>query len=285
VLPVAIAIPSLNQGRFLDAALRSLIDPSGVSLRIAFVDGGSTDETLAIANRYSHHFGFSRSRKDDGQAAAINEGLARLLATHPDVGAVGWLNADDVVLPGGLAAMAHALEAHPSWVAVGARGQTVGEDGVVTGEYRTVPFSRKAFAYACRFCQPATLIRREAWERVGGLDTTFDMSFDYDLWWRLAALGPIGFVDVVAAASREHGDTKTRTRRRDYFRESMAIVQRETGRVGWHWCISEALERQDSWSPAPRLGLAGKAVAGLKALGTYAGRNLRRARPSTRTQT
>jgi GT2 family glycosyltransferase len=282
VLSVATAIPSFNQGRFLEAALRSLLDSSGVSVRLAFVDGGSTDETLAIAERYSRHFSFARSRPDEGQAAAINEGLARLLALHADVGAVGWLNADDVMLPGGFAALASALEANPSWVAVAGRGHVVGEDGTVTGEYLTAPFSRRAFAHACRFCQPATLIRREAWERVGGLDTTFDMSFDYDLWWRLSVLGPMGLVDVVAAASREHADTKTRTRRRDYFRESMAIVQRETGRVGWHWCISEALERQDGWSPTPQLGLASKAAAGVKALATCARRNLQGARSWTR---
>jgi hypothetical protein len=186
------------------------------------------------------------------------------------------------MLPGGLTALAGALEANPSWVAVAGRGRIVGEDGAVTGEYVTAPFSKKALAHACQICQPATLIRREAWARAGGLDTAFDMSFDYDLWWRLAARGPIGFVDVVAAASREHADTKTRTRRRDYFRESMAIVQRETGRVGWHWCISEALERQDGWSPRPQLGLSGKAIAGVKALATYARRNLLGARSWTR---
>lgn len=119
-------------------------------------------------------------------------------------------------------------------------------------EYPTAPFDRATFSVACTICQPATLIRRDAWERVGGLDISLDMCFDYDLWWRLANAGRIGTVSAIVAASRDHGETKTRQRRERYFVEAKRVVARETGRVPWHWYISEAIEREAAFEVGRR---------------------------------
>ncbi len=95
------------------------------------------------------------------------------------------------------------------------------------------------------------------------------MCFDYDLWWRLARLGPIGHVDDLVAASRDHGATKTRQRRRQYFQEATVIVRRETGGVPWHWFISEALERQVGYQVGRRPGVLGSLKAAGEAGAAY----------------
>jgi len=88
--------------------------------------------------------------------------------------------------------------------------------------------------------------------------------------WRLAGLGTIGYVDgAVVAASRDHEATKTRTRRAEYFREGMQVVRRHTGRVPWHWCISEALEREAGWRLDTRSGFGSRVRAGGRALASY----------------
>jgi GT2 family glycosyltransferase len=277
---VAIAVPNLNQGQFLEAALDSL-QQSGADVAIALVDAGSTDSSREILERRQQRgeLVYARSHADAGQTAAINEGVAA--ATRAGAGAagtearyVGWLNADDLVLPGGFATLAQALDEHPEWSAVAGRAQCVSASGVVIEEIATEPFSVASFSHACTICQPATLIRREAWESIGGLDASLHMCFDYDLWWRLARLGPIGYVDQFVAASRDHEATKTRQRREEYFREAIALVRRETGGVPWHWCISEALEHQAGWIVGRRPAGARKLLAGAEALVAYVQRNI-----------
>ncbi len=261
---MALAVPNLNQGRYLDTALDS-ITGAGTSAVAAVLDAGSQDESCAILERRAGELAFWRSGPDDGQASAVNEGVSRLSADHPDVDVVGWLNADDFFLDGGLFRMQEALVAHPDWVAVTARGLLADEQGRLGAEIPTAPFVRERFARMCTICQPASLIRRVAWERVGGLDASLDMCFDYDLWWRLSHLGPIGYLDVPVAASRDHGETKTRRRRATYFEEAKRIVRRETGGVPWHWWISESLERRVDFEIGRRPGLGGRAAAALEA--------------------
>ena len=271
---LGIAVPNLNHGRYLAEALESLTAERGRPVHVALMDGGSTDESGAVTERYRPRLDWVRSGPDAGQAAAVNEGIAMLTRHHPEIGYVGFLNADDLVVGSGLEVLARALDANPGWVAAAGRGQLIDADGTAMGEYPVGPFTREAMAHRCTICQPATLVRRSAWEAAGGLDPSFHMSFDYDLWWRLARIGTIGFVDAVVAASRDHEATKTRTGRQRYFEESIRIVRREHGGVPWHWCISEALERQGGWNLPPRLSAGGKLLAGARASAAFVARNV-----------
>lgn len=267
-MSIAIAVPSLNQRPFLGAALDSLAH-SRVTVHRAVLDAASTDGSRELIEARAGELSFWRSAEDAGQAAAVNEGVAGLCARHADVRAVGWLNADDEFVGGGLDRLWQALEEHPDWVVACGRGALTAVDGSVVGEIPTAPFDREGFARACTICQPSTLIRRDAWEQVGGLDASLDMCFDYDLWWRLSHLGPLGYVNAIVAASRDHGETKTRLRRTQYFREATAIVRRETGAVPWHWYISAAMERQVAYEVGRRPPLAARLRAGVHAAVAY----------------
>ena len=97
----------------------------------------------------------------------------------------------------------------------------------------------RIFANFCFVCQPGTLIRRTAWEAVGGVDESLHMCMDYDLWWRLfRSAGEPVHVPEPVAASRHHEETKTSTRRRDHYREARAVVRRHWGRVPLKWYIA-----------------------------------------------
>jgi GT2 family glycosyltransferase len=242
-MSVAIAVPSLDQRRFLPDALDSL-RVSDVTVHRAVLDAGSRDGSCDVISGRTRELSFWRSEPDAGQAAAVNEGIDTLCRRHPDVVAVGWLNADDVFLPGGIDCLWRALRDHPDWVIAQGRGAALTEEGGIAGEIGTEPFNAHRFSRGCTIVQPATLVRRSAWEQVGGLDPSLEMCFDYDLWWRLSRLGTIGRVNTLVAASRDHGQTKTRRRRAQYFREATAIVRREIHHLPWHWYISAAMERQ-----------------------------------------
>lgn len=267
---IALAVPNLNQGRFLEAALASARS-TAYHVPVAVLDAGSRDGSLEVIARHAGALAYWRTRPDEGQAAAVNEGIRELCArVDDDVEYVGWLNADDFFVSDGLTLLADALDAHPDWVAVAGQGVLADEQGRVVGLIDTEPFRRERFATRCTICQPATLVRRDAWEAVGGLDASLDMCFDYDLWWRLAARGTIGYLDRPVAASRDHRDTKTRGRRPTYFREAKRIVARETGSAPWHWYISEALEREVGYQIGVRPRLAGRVRAAASAVVAYA---------------
>jgi GT2 family glycosyltransferase len=265
---IGIAVPNLNQGRFLAAALRSLQSTSH-RVVVAVLDAGSTDESAEVIAAAAQQLSYVRSHPDDGQASAINEGVAALVQRHPDIEFVGWLNADDVFLGEGIGTLAAALAGHPGWAAAAGRGCLADEAGTLGSEIATAPFVPETFARWCTICQPATLVRRAAWESVHGLDASLDMCFDYDLWWRLSHVGEIGYVDAVVAASRDHAATKTRTRRPVYFAEARRIVARERGRAPWHWFISEALEREAGFDIDTRVTGVARLRAGASAAAAF----------------
>src|SRR5690242_17631965 len=93
---ITVAVPSFNQGRYLEKALESLFQQD-VPIEVYVLDGGSSDDSVDVIKRWEHKLSGWRSHPDQGQAAAINEGISSGKAPY-----VGWLNSDDWLLPGGL---------------------------------------------------------------------------------------------------------------------------------------------------------------------------------------
>jgi glycosyltransferase involved in cell wall biosynthesis len=231
---VTVAVPSFNQGQYLEEALTSIFSQD-VPVEVFVMDGGSTDGSLETIRKWAPHLAGWRSHPDAGQAAAINEGIALGSAPY-----VAWLNSDDFYLPEGLLKLISALEANSGCPASYGRAWHHTEPD---GKRRPVwvrPFSEAWLAQACFICQPATLIRRSAWETVGGVDASLHMALDYDLWWRLyKTFEPLAFVDDYVAVNREHPETKTHTRRRDHYREAMAVVKKHHGRIPIKWWLAQ----------------------------------------------
>lgn len=231
---VTIAVPSFNQGRFLDAALTSIFSQD-VAVEVFVLDGGSTDDSGEIIKKWAPQLAGWRSHSDEGQAAAINEGIARGTAPY-----VAWLNSDDWFMPGGLAQLVQALQRHADAPAVYGRCWNVVEKSGKRTPVWVEPFSQHRLALRCIISQPATLIRRTAWESLGGVDAAMHMAMDYDLWWRLyKAGGPLAFIDEFVAVNREHEETKTNTQRRRHYREAMQVVRKYHGRVPLKWWLAQ----------------------------------------------
>jgi glycosyltransferase involved in cell wall biosynthesis len=228
---VTVVVPSFNQGRYLEAALCS-IAAQDVPTEIIVMDGGSTDNSLAILERWSARLAYWQSGADGGQAAAINDGMRRGGAPY-----VCWLNSDDMLERGGLSLLIKALQANPAASVAYGNVLNLEPDGRLSKVW-VQSFSEWKMAFRCIISQPGTLIRRAAWEAVGGVDPSLSFAMDYDLWWRLYhGFGPLIHVPQVTAINRMHSQTKTRNNRVAHYAESITVVRRHNSRVPIKWWL------------------------------------------------
>src|SRR5687768_1254630 len=131
---VSIVTPCLNMGRFLEETIRSVLDQDYSRIEYLVMDGGSTDQTLEILERYRDRLRFMSS-PDAGQAAAINRGFD---LTSGEIFA--FLNADDTYLPGAVAAAVQGFLRHPQAGVIYGDAWHVAGDGSRLAAYPVEPF-------------------------------------------------------------------------------------------------------------------------------------------------
>src|SRR5689334_3258701 len=105
---VSIVTPSYQQGRFLPEAIESVLAQDYPEIEHLVIDGGSSDESVAVLQRYGSRLAYWESQRDKGQADALNKGFARARGEI-----LGWLNADDTYEPGAVRRAVEALAARP----------------------------------------------------------------------------------------------------------------------------------------------------------------------------
>ncbi len=231
---VTVAVPSYNQGRFLEQALLSIFE-QGLPVEVFVADGGSTDSSIDIIRRNESRLAGWRSHRDRGQAAAINECIANGSAPY-----VCWLNSDDRLLSGGLKRLVDALEGKPEAPAAYGKVWSYMEGSRAKKPVFVEPFDERRLALRCIVSQPGALVKRLAWEAVGGVDDRLGMAIDYDLWWRLyRKSGPLIFVDEFIALDRDHKNTKTNLHRQLAYQEAIRIVRKHYGHVPMKWWLAQ----------------------------------------------
>jgi glycosyltransferase involved in cell wall biosynthesis len=224
---VSIITPSLNSGDFIEDTIRSVLNQDYPRIEYRVVDGGSTDTTLSILDRYGHSLRFE-SRRDAGPADALARGLAQAKGEI-----LAYLNADDMYLSGAVAKAIQAFERFPDAAVIYGDADWIDEFGSFIAPYPTRDFDAKALARECFICQPAAFLRRSAYEEVGGMDPSLAYTFDYDLWLRLARRYRFVHLRAKLAQSRMHKRNLSLHSRRRVFRETIQTVSANTGYAGF----------------------------------------------------
>jgi glycosyltransferase involved in cell wall biosynthesis len=207
---ISIVTPSYNQGVYLADTIRSVLGQGYPNLEYIIIDGGSTDNSVEIITKYASHLTYWQSEKDEGQAQAINKGFS--IATG-DI--VGWLNSDDMYLPGTLDFIAetfkNGLLATPS-VLIGnciflrEREKIVKANNVKAA---TETLDLEWYDYVI---QPSSFWTRETVEKVGELNENMHYAFDWEWFIRCIRMGVVFHpVDRFLSVYRVHDAHKTGT--------------------------------------------------------------------------
>ena len=222
---ISVVIPSLNQGRFIDEAIRSILEQDYPNVEMIVVDGGSSDDTISRLKAYGNKIRWI-SEKDDGQTHAIIKGF--LLAEKPWL---TWLNSDDLQCNKAMWKVDQAVSARPDVEVVIGEGHYIDEDGSNPRPYPTMSFGQKSDPRKEVFergyvAQPSVFFRRDLYDRVGGLNSKRHLCMDYDLWARFAAANAKFInVDSDISGNRWYRTTKTMAQLFDLYAELVATQQ------------------------------------------------------------
>jgi glycosyltransferase involved in cell wall biosynthesis len=237
---VSIVTPCYNSAAFLELTIASVLSQDYPHIEYFVQDGGSTDGSKAILDRYTGRLRYA-SERDCGPADALNRGLAQ---TRGEI--VAWINTDDMYLPGAVSAAVRHFADHPDAGVIYGHGSWVDAEGREIGPYPTTsPYRPGMLAAECGICQPAAFMRRETLAAAGWLDADLRFAFDYELWMRMAAIRPFVAVPERLALSRMHRDNITIGKRREVFEENIAILRRHYDYVPVNWIYGYLSYRRD----------------------------------------
>ena len=206
---LTLVIPSFNQASFLEQALDGLGDAQAEGVELIVVDGGSSDDSVAVIRRHALRLAWWCSEPDQGQSDALNKGYAMSQGEW-----LGWLNSDDLLLPGALATLRSFVASHPDarWVAGG--GRFIDAEGRTLRSYPPPPRPLRSIDLTpwthTWFGQPGCIFRRDLYEQAGGhVRTDLHYAMDLELWLRLGEHAPLLPVPAELGAYRLHAASKT----------------------------------------------------------------------------
>lgn len=235
---ISLVTPSYNQGEFIEETICSVISQNYPNLEYIIIDGGSSDSTGDVINKYRNSLSYAISEPDDGLYNALNKGFAE---SSGEI--MGWINSDDKHLPWTLQLVAEIFSALPSaeWLTT-AYPLWFDKRGVPVGCSYYVGFNRHAFFRGANlpgrkwFSRPtiqqeSTFWRRTLWERSGGYtDSSLKLAGDYELWARFFTHADLLTTTVPLAGFRQHGNQKSVTQKEEYMIEAEKVLRRYGGK-------------------------------------------------------
>jgi len=199
---VSVVIPNYNYQRYLGKAIDSALGQGYPRLEVVVVDDGSTDGSRAVISAYDDRVR-PCFQENCGLPAARNRGIERAEGKF-----LLFLDADDWLLPGGVAALVEGFARFPEAGLVFGDVEFTGDDDHVfaRSEYagERVPFD--LLLRENPILVGGTLVRRSALAAVGLFNPAFRQCEDYDLWLRLALGHPICHVARTVARIRSHSE-------------------------------------------------------------------------------
>ena len=188
---VSVVIPTCNRAEFVREAITSVLRQDYPDIEIIVVDDGSRDGTEAVVSGFGPAVRYLW-QENRGVSAARNRGVS---VSTGDL--IAFLDSDDLWLPNKVSAQVACFEANTNeqtchtdeiWMR---RGVRVNERHI---HRKQGGWQFLASLPRCLISPSAVMMRRALWDRLGGFDESLPACEDYDLWLRLTAVVPVGFL-------------------------------------------------------------------------------------------
>lgn len=225
---VSVITPSLRQGHFIEEAILSVKNQSYPNIEHIVIDGGSTDNTIAVLKKYQGTYNMRwLSKPDRGMYDGINHGLSMAQGEI-----FAYLNTDDVYLPWTVETVANYLMEHPETDLVFGDQLQLDLHGRLSLQFQA-PFRSSLLRSGWSpLPQPTIFWRRKVYDALGGFDAALQFAGDWDYWVRAAERFRFGQVREFLALSRIHEEAKNVAGRREMAQEFDRIIPRYRQRNG-----------------------------------------------------
>jgi len=233
-----IVTPSYNQAQFIEQTIHSVLAQKGdFDVHYFVADGGSSDGTKKILEKYSSQLAFV-SKKDDGQAAAINSGIsyfAKITKEYTEA-YFAYINSDDYYETHAFQTVLEQFRRSPD------REWLVGDAKIVDTTNREIQPLVRVYKKMLRMIyqpwmllvlnplpQPAIFLRWSAFTKMGIFDQSLHYTMDYEYWLRCqASFGAPIFCNRTLVAFRIHQESKGGSQFHQQFAEELAVAKRYT---------------------------------------------------------
>lgn len=174
---ISIVMPCFNQVRFIERSILSVLNQDYQNIELIIIDGGSSDGTIDIIKKYQKNVAYWVSEPDHGQSDALNKGFARAIG---DI--LGWLNSDDLYLPGAFRLAVNAFQEHPDRNIVFGDWLSIDEfDGVLDFNH-AFDFSLNHFKYEGFHLNAQSMFwRPNVYKSFSGFDIDLYNTMDYQM--------------------------------------------------------------------------------------------------------
>ena len=243
---VSIITPSYNQGRFLEATIRSVLAQDYPHIEYIIVDGASKDNSVEIIHKYQDRLAWWVSEKDRGHADALNKGFARASGEI-----LAWLNSDDTYHPGAVSQAVAYLQAHPDVGMVYADANLIDEEDHLLDKFASKQTDYRAMLRgSVHIPQATTFFRADLWRQVGPLDLSLFFAFDYDFWVKVAKVSRVAYVPSLWADFRMHNLGKSVKNDDRCYPDMIKVYEREMGKkISWLHLRALARRLLYAWLP------------------------------------
>lgn len=224
---ICLATPSYQQGQFLERTMLSVLDQNYPNLAYGVQDGGSTDESTTIINRHISRLSHAESAPDKGQSDAIRRGFAQLHPTSDDI--MGWLNSDDILMPGTLHFVGNYFARHPEVDVIYGHRVIIDEQDREIGRWFLPRYHSDTLKWFDLVPQETMFWRARHYQEIGGLDDSFQFALDWDLLLRFEEAGcNIRRLPYFLGCFRSHGEQKTSAKIQSVGENEMTQLRRRT---------------------------------------------------------
>jgi ADP-heptose:LPS heptosyltransferase len=227
-LPViGVVTPSYGQATFIESTMRSVLNQQYPKLKYVVQDGGSRDASPSIIARHADRLHHWESSRDNGQADAIRKGFLHLEGNLGPDDLMAWLNSDDFFAPRALRYVAAFFEAHPEVDVVYGHRIIINEHDQEVGRWIMPRHDNATLEWIDYVPQETLFWRKRVWDRVGGIDPTFQFALDWDLLARFQLSGAkIVRLPYALGCFRVHAEQKTSQHIHTIGNEEMIRVRR-----------------------------------------------------------